>query len=323
MSYLPTNKLCNVVTPLHRPHTRSECTPKPVPTRRRPHSAHTNTSYLEPELTSDEEKKPKREKPTSGLSGPSQQRMVAQNQQTVHPAQRLPPSKPTSSDPSTESDGAAQLTSSPSDAETELYVSDNDNVTKSPAPHGRFKITTKTLAKTSKKHCKFCEFVCENAKALFDHHQKNHKILYCKLCNRAFNNKVTYARYMKSHSDTGHVCTLCNKRFAFRSQLKTHQTVHFDETHKCTQDNCDKSFKNKGDLTRHLKQHNSELHECPDCDYKNVDIRNFALHRFKHSQITQYVCEQCGEEFVFNTQYRRHLKTLKCKSEKGSSSPEY
>ena len=48
LSYLPTNKLCNVVTPSHRPHTRSQCIPKPVPTRRRPRSAHTNINYLEP-----------------------------------------------------------------------------------------------------------------------------------------------------------------------------------------------------------------------------------------------------------------------------------
>ena len=72
LSYLPGNKLCTVVTPSHRPHTHSKCAPKPVPTRRRPRSAHTQSSYCEPELTSDEEPKAKRDKPTPSQGGPSE-----------------------------------------------------------------------------------------------------------------------------------------------------------------------------------------------------------------------------------------------------------
>ena len=114
---------------------------------------------------------------------------------------------------------------------------------------------------------------------------------------------MTHARHLKSHSGSGQICPVCGKQFAFASQLKTHQTVHSDEKHKCTYGNYDKSFKNTGDLTRYLKQHTSKMHKCPDCDYKNADIRNFESHRFRHSQITRYVCEYCDEEFVYNAQY--------------------
>ena len=67
---------------------------------------------------------------------------------------------------------------------------------------------------------------------------------------------------------------------------------------KCDRVNCDKSFKNVGDLTRHLKQHTSTKHKCPDCDYENVDLRNFESHRHRHSRITKYYCESCEEEFI-------------------------
>ena len=148
------------------------------------------------------------------------------------------------------------------------------------------------------------------------------KIMYCKICNKVFNNPTTYSHHVKSHTGSGQSCPVCGKLFVYVSQLKKHQSVHSDKRHLCSQEGCSKSFKNLGDLTRHLKQHTSEIHQGPDCDYSHVDICNFESHRFKHLQIKQYTCEFCGEEFVYNTQYQCHIKNFKCKP-KGSKSPEY
>ena len=39
---------------------------------------------------------------------------------------------------------------------------------------------------------------------------------------------------------------------------------------------------------RHVKEHDRTMHECPDCDYKNADVRSLESHRIKHSIIEKY-----------------------------------
>ena len=102
--------------------------------------------------------------------------------------------------------------------------------------------------------------------------------MYCNLCNQTFNNPTTYSRHLKGHSSKGHICAVCGKGFTYESQLKTHQSVHSDEWHKCTYESCSRNLKNHGDLTRHLKQHETDKHQCPDCAYSNADLRNFESH---------------------------------------------
>ena len=89
----------------------------------------------------------------------------------------------------------------------------------------------------------------------------------------------------------------------------------------CLHANCSKKFKNKGDLTRHVKEHDGVLHECPNCDYKNADIRNLESHQIKHSKIEKYSCKLCEKRFNYNTQLRRYIRDKKCP--KLSGSPEH
>ena len=63
-----------------------------------------------------------------------------------------------------------------------------------------------------------------------------------------------------------------------------------------------KKFKNKGDLMRHVKEHDGTMHECPNCDYKNTDVINLESHRIKHSNIEKYSCKLCEQKFKYNTQ---------------------
>ena len=71
----------------------------------------------------------------------------------------------------------------------------------------------------------------------------------------------------------------CQSSVYFESKLKAHRISHRTlATHFCAYPNCKKCFKNKGDLTRHVKEHDGAVHECPDCPYKNTDIRNLASH---------------------------------------------
>ena len=222
LSYILEQDLCHALINAGRPHTRSMCTPKP-PKRGRSRKAHRYTvNYKEPDTTSEEEvsrKQPSvkpRKKP--GASGPSEDRINSQNNKTVQPTQRLLSIK--SDTPITSSSDKDS-----SDAATEPYEpTDEDEMPD--APKGAFKITVKSLKKTKKYYCKYCDKCFDSSKNLTDHHQNCHKILYCKKCNRAFNNPTTYSRHLKGHSSKGQICAICGKPFAYESQLKTHQSVH-------------------------------------------------------------------------------------------------
>ena len=314
LTYVPESEYCKALSGNLRPHTRSQCKPQPKPSLRRPRSAQSTGSYFESDFTSEDEPPKKRPKHTP-TTGPSASRIDAQYRQTEHPRQRLPPSRTTSAEASkstndssaVDTDSDATETYEPSDVET---------------PKGCFKITTKTLKKGKQYKCKYCDVICDSSRELTEHHRLKHKILYCNVCNKAFNNPTTHARHLRSHTVKGHSCPNCGKQFAYASQLATHQSVHSTKRHKCEYKNCNKSFKNAGDLKRHHNQHTSVKHQCPDCPYSNADLRNFESHRLIHSKIAKYKCDICSEEFVYNTQYQRHLKDQKCKV-KRDASPEY
>ena len=277
LSFVPKKDVCNAVLNRGRPHTRSQCMPKPPRTPRHPREAHKEVNYQDPEVTGEEENVRKRHKPNPVGSGPSDSRMQSQNAKTDHPKQReltILSDTPVTSDTGTgKNDGN-------SDAETILYNPNNDPGSEQdePIPKGKFTIKTKRLRKPCTYDCLFCDKQFDSAKRLVKHHNKSHKIMYCGECSRAFRNLTTYKHHVRSHSSKGVSCGDCGKNFAYQSQLNTHSAVHSSVRFKCNKENCDKSFKNAGDLTRHLKQHTAKKHKCPDCDYENVDLRNFESH---------------------------------------------
>ena len=164
----------------------------------------------------------------------------------------------------------------------------------------------------------------DSAHLLTIHHHATHGILYCETCNKAFNNPTSLVRHSYQHKPLRFHCA-CGASFAFASQLQTHSVVHrHHASHHCVYPKCNRSFKNKGDLKRHADEHYSVVHECPDCDYTNSDIRNLESHRLKHSDIINYTCNSCGEGFKYNTQLRRHRNDPnKCPGPKRSDSPEF
>ena len=293
LTYVPKKDYCKALANNTRPHTHSQCKPKPKPSSRHPRSAQSKGTYFESDITSEDEPSNKRQR-TTPSSGPSAARIDAQYRLTEPPQQRLPPSRPTSTEASSSINDSAPADTD-SDA-TEIYEPSEYE-----APKGRFRITTRTLKKGKKYKCKYCEKICDSSRELTEHHRRRHKILYCNVCNEAFNNPTTHARHLKSHTIKGHSCPDCGKEFAYASQLATHQSVHSTDRLKCEFKNCSKSFKNVGDLKRHHKQHTSVKHQCPDCPYSNADLRNFESHRLIHSRIAKYICETCSEEFVYNT----------------------
>ena len=300
--------------------TRSKNKPRRTRQSQRPRSASTNIDYDEGTSSSDlnnNKKKPKRSKTTSPADGPTASRVHAQNRSTGTPTVCLPPLE---LDKMLDTD--AEQTSEPMPAPNKV-VSD----THEPKVKGSFATRSFALKKT-KRHrkygCKLCTEVLDSAHLLTIHHQQSHGILYCDVCNKAFNNPTSLVRHSYQHKPLHFHCA-CGASFAFSSQLQTHSVVHHRHTsHHCVYLKCNRSFKNKGDLKRHAAEHYGDLHSCPDCDYKNSDVRNLESHRLKHSDINKYVCKSCGQGFKYNTQLRRHRSDpSKCPGPKRSSSPEF
>ena len=174
LSYIPKQDLCQTLMHAGRPHKLLHVYPKP-PKRGKCRKASLQTvNYKEPDTTSEEEVSRKqwivkpRAKP--GAAGPSDDRISSQNNKTVHPTQRLLPIK---SDTPVMSSSDKDI----SNAATELYDPDVEDE-KPDAPKGVFKITVKSLKKTKKYHCKYCDKCYDSSRNLTDHHQKCHKILY-------------------------------------------------------------------------------------------------------------------------------------------------
>ena len=164
-------------------------------------------------------------------------------------------------------------------------------------PKGDFK-TQRFSLKHSKKPRKFgctmCDKVRDSIHELSVHHQQTHNTLYCDMCTKAFNNPSSLARHKYVHQEAKFQCDDCDQSFLFESSLKSHRVSHRTlASFFCSHANCTKKFKNKGDLTRHIKEHSGVLHECPNCDYKNADISNFVSHQIKHSKTEQYSCKLC------------------------------
>ena len=286
---------------------------------RRPRSANTNIDYEEGASSSDQnkKKKPKRSKTTPPADGPSASRVRAQITTAQTPPIRLPPletDKPIDDDPEQAPEQIPPL-------------HNDENDTHKPKGRGSFAIRSFTLKKT-KRHrkygCKLCAEVLDSAHLLTIHHRESDGILYCEVCNKAFNNPTSLVRHSYQQRPLHFHCA-CGASFTFSSQLHTHSVVHHRHaSHHCVYPKCSRSFKNKGDLKRHTAEHYGALHECPDCDYKNSDIRNLESHRLKHSDISKYVCTLCGQGFKYNTQLRRHRNDpSKCPGPKRSNSPEF
>ena len=162
--------------------------------------------YLESELSSDDETGNKKVKSSQLGSGPSEGHIHAQTSRSDYPKQR--PLTLLSDTPVTSTNEEQ------SDADTELYSvsennsSDDDNLD---VPKGTFNITTKSLKKPKTYKCMFCDKVCDDSKSLSAHRQKCHKIMYCSVCSRAFNNQTTSKRHVRSHSKEGVACDLYGK----------------------------------------------------------------------------------------------------------------
>ena len=73
-----------------------------------------------------------------------------------------------------------------------------------------------------KYRCKICGDVLDSMHELTTHHQTIHNILYCSICNRAFNNLLSLSRHEYKHKHKDLQCPKCDHTFTFESKVKAH-----------------------------------------------------------------------------------------------------
>ena len=255
--------------------TRSCAKPKPDRITRHPRTANQHIDYSNLETAEEDSQsptskcqwfgRPQREPSNSWIKSDS----FTTKQPVVRPLHRS--SRLTSSLAASEPISAAAT--SPTKPVPKLPT---PSTSKDGASQGTFKTQSYGLKKSKKVRkfgCQMCDVVCASTKELIKHHQCKHNILYCDVCSKAFNNPSSLVGHQYSDKELRFKCDDCDQHFAFESNLQTHRISHRTLlSHCCVYPNCNKKFKNKGDLTRHAKEHDGIMHKCPDCSYKNPDV---------------------------------------------------
>ena len=162
--------------------------------------------------------------------------------------------------------------------------------------------------------CKICIDSFSSIKELNEHHQKDHGVVDCELCDKKFTTQTALDRHMYLHNDLHFVCEDCGWSFQLKSRLEQHWITHqADLSFMCKHKGCDRGFKNKGDFNRHMHSHDDVWFKCDSCPYKNKDKRNrdshMRIHQEKGIGLERYHCERCRKAMRFNTQLRRHKET--------------
>ena len=187
---------------------------------------------------------------------------------------------------------------------------------------GAFKTTQHGVKHFKRKRwfkCSKCEYRCNTVKELNIHYRGNHSRSLCDICYKPFINPMALKKHRLSHTQLKYPCRSCEKTFPYESQLKEHRIKHRRlATHKCNRGDCPRVFKRKSDLDKHVATHDEE-HKCPDCVYSTNDVRLLRQHSQRHLDEGTLSCPNCGQQFKFSTQRKRHIDNKVCEDDKSDS----
>ena len=262
--------------PVGEHFTRSRSASTPVRTSRKPRRVSTGVKYSE--IAGDTPKPNKRKANTSAAkpsrTGPSAFRISSQNKSSIAPLVRLPPIK-------TEPPDVLDTNEVPTEGDkNDADDSQEDDIPLSELAkklRGTFTTKKHVLEKkveTCKYRCRMCKDQLPSCRALTTHHQTKHRIIYCDVCSKAFNNPRSLTKHLYQHKQNNlHVCNKCKKGFPFASQLNTHKLTHRKKPNQvCMYPKCGRRFKSKSDLNRHAASHSRPWLKCTDCpNYKTKD----------------------------------------------------
>ena len=170
-------------------------------------------------------------------------------------------------------------------------------------------------------HCDFKRATLDKIRYHIDKKHPNHgdKKYFCDICNKGF----IFEASCKLHNLLIHqkqfICEICKCASTSKTKLAIHVAkMHTEEKEK---NKCDVCFINLSSKFM-LKQHKLQEHEsgqknkklrcrCSYCDFMTEDMYRLKIHiERKHPEHGEkkYICDVCGEGFIFEVNCRSHKK---------------
>lgn len=134
-----------------------------------------------------------------------------------------------------------------------------------------------------------------------------------KLCKYQTDDKSKWKRHLKETKMHGNQptlqCTLCNKMCYTNHHLNDHMKTHSDEGYICPV--CNDVYSTPNSLRNHVRVYHEigdKIYTCKDCDEEFDAYSRYQYHREKYHK--EYICFICNRDCIFNSNLRRHLRTV-------------
>ena len=119
----------------------------------------------------------------------------------------------------------------------------------------------------NRSRCYCCSFTSENRKTL-DSHQKLHKLVRCKNCNKFFK-PTSYTTHKRQCGRSDKLsCLVCGFETIHDHAIRAHRQMHLTRPHLCSVGGCRRCFKTEEELKDHQKFHKVDGFQCEHCDKK-------------------------------------------------------
>lgn len=159
--------------------------------------------------------------------------------------------------------------------------------------------------------CDVCSRIFHDMKKYKKHiriHETN-KPFQCKICQRGFFERRLWRRHELQHNvERWHKCTKCENKFYHKIDLQNHLLKHDGKSaYKC--DICSKEFTHRSSWRRHKQSHSGiKMFKCKDCGKEFRQSGHLWQHSKTHLDVAEYGCSICKLSFRLPSNMKRHMR---------------
>ena len=134
------------------------------------------------------------------------------------------------------------------------------------------------------------------------------KPLECNICGKRFLSNLALEGHMQIHvnPEATYDCHICRQEFEQVPSLTEHLYMH-DKGGSFRCPHCQKTFTERHSIRKHIGQiHGNGIFYCTDCTKSFTGRDQFSTHVVKHSEATDYMCDDWGEQCKIKDKLRKH-----------------